>query len=118
MSIPSVVSKLSPINNYKWGNNCDAWTLVDNKEFTVKHESMPPDAEEILHYHNNSLQFFYILKGKAVFEVDDIILIVLEGEGINIEPRRKHRIMNKGENMLEFIVISQPSTANDRQNIV
>lgn len=119
MSIPSVVSKFLPLQQYTWGNNCKAWNLADNKDLSVKLENMPPATEEALHYHNLSQQFFYILKGKAVFEVDDIILIVHEGEGLTIEPKQKHRIMNKGEEkILEFIVCSQPSAQNDRQNIV
>ena len=119
MSIPSVVSPLHSLNLYKWGNNCEAWNLVDNKDLSIKLERMPAGTEEELHYHNLAQQFFYILKGRAVFEVDDVILIVHEGEGLNIEPKRKHRIMNKDkEKMLEFIVCSQPSTHNDRQNIV
>lgn len=118
MSAPLVVSKFHPLQHYNWGNNCEAWNFVDNKDVSIKLERMPPATEEVLHYHNQSQQFFYILKGKAVFEVDDVILIVHEGEGLSIEPRRKHRIMNKEEEMLEFIVCSQPSTHNDRHNLV
>lgn len=119
MSAPLVVSKMLPLQQYTWGNNCQAWTFVDNKDLSIKHEEMPPETEEVLHYHNYSQQFFYILKGKAVFEIDDIILIVHEGEGINIEPKQKHRVMNKDEEKpLEFIVCSQPSTQNDRFNLV
>ena len=118
MNAPSVVSKSHPLQQYSWGNNCKAWNLTDSEALSVKLENMPPQTEEVLHYHNHSQQFFYLLKGKAVFEVDDVILIVHEAEGITIEPRRKHRIMNKEETILEFIVISQPSTKNDRHNIV
>ena len=118
MSAPSVVSASHPLQQYFWGNNCKAWSLADNENLSVKLENMPRQTEEVLHYHNHSQQFFYILKGKAVFEIDDVILIVHQGEGLTIEPQRKHRIMNKEENMLEFIVISQPSTHNDRHNIV
>jgi mannose-6-phosphate isomerase-like protein (cupin superfamily) len=119
MSTPSVVSKFLPLQQYTWGNNCKAGNFADNKDLSIKHEEMPPETEEVLHYHNQSQQFFYILRGKAVFEVDDVILIVHEGEGLSIEPRRKHRIMNKQEEeMLEFIVCSQPSTQNDRYNLV
>ncbi len=119
MSAPLVVSKFNALKHYTWGNNCQVWTFVDNKDLSIKHEEMPPETEEVLHYHNYSQQFFYILKGKAVFEIDDVILIVHEGEGINIEPKQKHRVMNKDEEKpLEFIVCSQPSTQNDRFNLV
>ncbi len=119
MTTPSVVSASNPLNHYIWGSNCVAWTFVDSKDLTVKLERMPPGTEEVLHYHNQSQQFFYILKGKAVFEVNDVILIVHAGEGIHIEAGSEHRIMNKEEvQTLEFIVCSQPSTQNDRSNLV
>ena len=79
---------------------------------------MPMGSEEELHYHKEAQQFFFITKGKAFFEVDDVILIVHEGEGLHVEQGRRHRIMNKGEADLEFIVYSQPSTDNDRYNLV
>lgn len=118
MSAASVVSQFHPLNQYKWGNNCEAWTFVDNADLSIKLERMPSGTEEILHYHNLSQQFFYILKGNAVFEVDDVILIVHEGEGLHLEAGSKHRIMNKEEKVLEFIVCSHPATRNDRHNLV
>lgn len=79
---------------------------------------MPAGSEEVLHYHKVAQQFFYITKGKAVFEIDDVILIVHEGEGLLIEAGCKHRVMNKEEIILEFIVYSQPSAQEDRYNVV
>lgn len=115
----SVVSASHPLSYYNWGNNCEALSFVDNKDLSVKLERMPPGTEEVLHFHNQSQQFFYILKGRAVFEVDEVILIVHEGEGLHIEAGSKHRIMNKEEEtVLEFLVCSQPSAANDRENLV
>lgn len=75
---------------------------------------MPEGAEEILHYHEVARQFFFILKGKAIFEIDNVILIVREGEGLQIEAGKRHRIMNRDEGFLEFIVCSHPSTQDDR----
>jgi mannose-6-phosphate isomerase-like protein (cupin superfamily) len=115
---PLVVSRLNPLSHYTWRNNCEAWNLVDNKDLSIKLEKMPAQTEEVLHYHSASRQFFYVLKGRAIFEIDEVILIVHQGEGIQIEAGRKHRIMNKDEEALEFLVCSQPSTISDRQNLV
>lgn len=114
---PSVVSILHPLSQYKWGKNCEAWNFVDNDKLSVKLEKMDAGTEELLHYHHQSQQFFYILKGRAVFEIDEVILIVHEGEGVLIEEGSRHRIMNKEEQALEFLVCSQPSTRNDRENL-
>jgi mannose-6-phosphate isomerase-like protein (cupin superfamily) len=118
MSTPSVVSKYHPLQYYKWGNNCEAWNFLEDKEASIKVEKMPPGAEEVLHYHKKVRQFFYILEGQAVFEVDAVILIVRKGDGLCIEENSQHRIMNKEEKPLEFIIYSQPSTKDDRYDIV
>jgi mannose-6-phosphate isomerase-like protein (cupin superfamily) len=115
---PSVVSISRSLGYYQWGKSCEAWNFVDNKELSVKLEKMPGGTEEVLHYHNQSQQFFYILEGKAVFEVDEVILIVHKGEGLHIEAGRKHQIMNKEEESLMFLVCSQPTTSADRHNLV
>jgi len=115
---PSVVSASRPLNYYQWGSNCEAWSFVNNKELDVKLEKMPPATEEVLHYHNTSQQFFYLFHGRAVFEIDDVILLLRAGQGIHIEAGRRHRIMNKEEEtVLQFLVCSQPSTEGDRNNI-
>ncbi|MEJ7681232.1 MAG: cupin domain-containing protein [Segetibacter sp.] len=87
---------IHPLKQYKWGNNCEAWNFVDNKDLSIKLESMPRGTEEVLHYHKLSQQFFYITKGKAVFEVDEVILIVHEGEGMHIEAGQKTQNNEQG----------------------
>ena len=114
---PLVVAKHNPLQYYLWGKNCEAWSLVDNDQLSFKVEKMPAATEEVLHYHKQAQQFFYIIKGRAVFEVDEVVIMVHEGEGLQIEAGRKHRLMNKEEIDLEFIVCSQPSTTNDRFDI-
>ncbi|WP_420856428.1 cupin domain-containing protein [Zunongwangia pacifica] len=74
----------------------------------------PPKTQEKKHYHNNSQQFFRILKGKATFEIENEIIEVESGSGIHIPPKLRHRIRNDQSENLEFIVISQPTTRGDR----
>ena len=118
MQSPLVTSKTRSIHHKEWVSGCDAWTLLNTEGLTIKQETMPAGTEEQLHYHQNAQQFFYILKGEAVFEVDDVIIMVHEGEGIHIEAGKHHRIMNKDSVDLEFLVCSQPSAENDRFNLV
>ncbi len=115
---PAVVSKNHSLKHEKWGNNCDAWCLLKQENMVIKQERMPEGAEEILHFHKVADQFFYILKGKAMFEVDGVLLIVHEGEGLQIPARKQHRIMNRDKGFLDFLVCSQPSTQNDRFDLV
>lgn len=110
------VSKYQPLRHYQWGDNCDGWNLVDEDHLSVKQELMPGGTKEIKHYHQAAQQFFYILKGKATFEIEDSVIEINGGEGLHIEAGKKHRIINEGKEDLEFILCSQPSTTNDRIN--
>ena len=112
------VSKYNPVAHYRWGSSCDGWVLVDSDAFSVKQEIMPPLAAENFHYHKKAQQFFYILNGTATFETDDKVYTVRRGEGFHILPGTIHRVINLAAEPLEFILSSQPSTLNDRYNII
>jgi mannose-6-phosphate isomerase-like protein (cupin superfamily) len=125
-----VVSRLNPLKHYLWGDNCDGWNLVDQPGLSVKMERMPPHTAEESHYHELARQFFFILKGTAVFEFSgegpvgkvgvgeglptkERVTVVAQ-QGLEIPPLHRHRILNETEEDLEFILCSQPSTAGDR----
>lgn len=75
---------------------------------------MLPNTSEQLHYHEKAKQFFYILKGQAVFTLEENIFHVTENQGISIEPSQKHKISNMSSEDLEFLVISTSPTEQDR----
>jgi len=118
MQTPVVTSKTNPIKIAEWGAGCMAHSLLHTGGMTVKQETMPAGAKEVLHYHKHSQQYFYILKGTAVFEIDEVIYRLHPGDGIHVTPDQKHRIINKHSEELELLVCSQPSADNDRFNIV
>lgn len=99
---------------YTWGANCDSWVLVDTKGLSVKQERMPSGAKERKHFHAKAQQFFYILKGTATFYIDHHRIDVVEEKGIVIHPDTAHFIANETDRILEFLVISQPTTTDDR----
>lgn len=111
-----VLHKNNALQHYKWGNDCDGWVFVDTEALSVKQELMPGQAAEKLHYHEKAQQFFFILKGIAIFEVEEQFFSVKENEGFHIPAGKKHRIINNASTDLEFILSSQPSTNNDRFN--
>ncbi len=114
----SIVSKDNSIKHYQWGAACEGWVLADTKDLSVKQERMPANSSEVLHYHNNAQQFFFILEGTACFEVGDDQFTVAAGQGFHIAAGKKHRISNKTAADIEFILSSQPSTNNDRFNCI
>jgi mannose-6-phosphate isomerase-like protein (cupin superfamily) len=120
-----IVSRDKPLKHYQWGALCDGWNLVDTADLSVKMERMPPHTAEQEHYHQHARQFFFVLKGTATFiftgggteTSSDIAadrIELKEQEGLEIGPGLRHRILNEGEEDLEFILCSQPNTAGDR----
>jgi mannose-6-phosphate isomerase-like protein (cupin superfamily) len=112
----SVLSKENCLTHYQWGNGCDGWVLVDTEGLSVKQEQMPAKTAEALHFHKHAQQFFFILKGTARFEVENVSCTVHSGTGFHITAGKKHRVVNDTDTDLEFILSSQPSTNNDRFN--
>ncbi|MDQ6610254.1 MAG: cupin domain-containing protein [Bacteroidota bacterium] len=105
------------VPHYLWGAGCDSWVWVENAGLSVKQECMPPATKERLHYHSTAQQFFFILKGTAVFFIEDEKHKLKAQEGVLVLPKQKHFIANEAAEELSFLVISQPTTARDRITI-
>ncbi|WP_410511536.1 cupin domain-containing protein [Paenibacillus sp. BR2-3] len=100
--------------HYIWGINCDGWHLLKQDNLSIIHERMPPGTEEARHYHNRSRQFFFILLGKAVIEINGEVYELNQQEGIEVPQQTPHQIFNETDDSIEFLVISQPTTKGDR----
>src|SRR5215467_9898911 len=70
--------------HYRWGYECDAWHLVKDPAFTVIEELIPPGAAEVHHYHKKAQQFFYILSGEAMVDVEGEPARLQAGTGLRI----------------------------------
>lgn len=103
--------------HYTWGSHCDSWILKNTKSLSVKQEKMPAGTSEKLHFHKVAEQFFYILKGEAVFYINEEKFSVKQGESISIAPGSKHFISNESVEEIEFLVISNPPADQDRIEI-
>jgi mannose-6-phosphate isomerase-like protein (cupin superfamily) len=100
--------------HYMWGSDCDGWHLVKRPELSVIRERMPPGVSEARHSHAAARQFFYILSGSAVLEVEGVEFTLPAGDGLEVAPRARHQIFNRSEAPLEFLVVSQPHSHGDR----
>lgn len=105
------------IPSYVWGEICKGWKLVDTAQLAVIQESMPPNTQESKHFHYRAQQFFYILKGQATFLIAKKQVLVEAGQGIHILPKTNHQIKNESGEDLEFLVISQPHSHGDREEV-
>jgi quercetin dioxygenase-like cupin family protein len=58
--------------HYHWGQSCDGWHLLATDDLSVIEERMPPGSVEQRHRHAYARQFFYVLDGEAVLELEGI----------------------------------------------
>ena len=112
------VTSIENAGHYIWGDNCEGWYLLQSKKLSVIQEKIPFGKREQLHLHVNSQQVFYILSGIATFEIQGHITIVHAMESVHIPPGTQHFIANLHQDDLIFLVISEPESHNDRQNII
>lgn len=103
-------------SHYQWGNACDAWTLLQSDGAIIKEENIPPSAGEILHYHQNSEQAFYILEGEATFFMESENYRMMPGDFIVVPRNMRHKICNESELSLRILLITFPGNINDRVN--
>lgn len=103
--------------HYKWGDGCDGWKILHSESLTVIQERMAPGTSEMLHFHVKSQQVFYILSGEAKFRLNGTIVNLKANEAIHVSPGTKHKISNESNTDLEFLVISEPPSHGDRENL-
>jgi mannose-6-phosphate isomerase-like protein (cupin superfamily) len=100
--------------HYRWGVDCDGWHLVKDKDLSVIEEFMPSGACEVRHHHQKAQQFFYILSGEVMMEVEGKTTLLPASSGIRILPGLRHQISNQASGPARFLVISQPPSHGDR----
>ena len=103
--------------HYVWGEVCDGWHLLKRDDISVIQERVPAGASEVMHYHTRARQFFYVLQGEGVMNFEDHVVVLKEGQGVEIPPEARHQFGNPSNADVHFLVISTPPTRGDRVNI-
>ena len=111
----SAISRLTA-EHYIWGSHCDGWHLVKNPQLSVIQERMPAATAEVRHFHHHAQQFFYVLAGQAVMEVEGRPIVLSAGEGMWIPAGTPHQMRNDSDEDVHFLVISHPPSHGDREN--
>lgn len=109
----TVISKATA-PHYQWGEGCDGWILNNSPDLAVIHERMPPGTNESRHFHAKARQFFFVLSGELAMELDGSVVCIPALSGLEINPGAVHEARNESEAVVEFLVISSPTTAGDR----
>ena len=116
--MPAKIVSTANAEHYKWGGpngtDCDGWYLQRTTELNVIEELMPPGTAETRHFHKRARQFFYVLAGELVLEVEHHDFVVHAGQGLEIAPGQAHQAMNSSKNEVRILVTSQPPSHDDR----
>lgn len=110
------ISDTTNTEHYIWGQVCDGWQLLKQSDLSVIQERVPPGAGEVKHFHSKARQFFFVLSGIATLEFTNHSVTFSSGQGVHVPPRTEHRFANHSDSEVIFLVISAPSTGNDRTN--
>jgi mannose-6-phosphate isomerase-like protein (cupin superfamily) len=105
------------VPRFTWRDRCDGWTLLSRPNLHILRERMPPDTFELLHLHEATVQFYYVLDGEATVRVNRHSLTIGREEGIAIPPGAEHQIRNDSRAELEFLVLSSQPPRHDRVDI-
>ena len=102
---------------YQWGAASQGWHLLNRPDLSVIQERVPPGDRERRHFHSTARQFFYVLQGEAVLEVDGSRFTVGSGQGLEVPPGVQHQLMNESSDVVTFLVVSSPHSHGDRTNV-
>jgi mannose-6-phosphate isomerase-like protein (cupin superfamily) len=111
-----MVISIENAEHYGWGEICDGWHLLKREDMSIIQERVPANGREVMHHHNTSRQFFYILEGEGTMVFENGQVVLQKGEGIEIAPQVKHQFLNQSNADVNFLVISVPPTRGDRIN--
>ncbi|MDQ3244938.1 MAG: phosphomannose isomerase type II C-terminal cupin domain [bacterium] len=85
-----------------WGNFKQ---FTANTPSTVKIITVNPNESLSLQSHNQREEFWYVLKGEGIFEINDVVYDVVEGDEYYVKLGEKHRISAE-ENGMQVLEIA------------
>lgn len=112
-----MITNVGNAEHYRWGRACDGWRLVDRADLSVIQERIPPAAGEVRHRHSKARQVFIVLDGRLTIETSDALFRLEAGDAFEVPPTEPHVARNDSSADVSFLVISAPSTTNDRENL-
>ena len=110
-----IPTSIATADHYSWGDSCEGWHLMRAAAVSVIQERMPPGSCEDRHWHTRARQFFYVLTGTLVVEVEGAMHELTPGLGIELPQGTAHQARNESASDTTFLVISSPPHQGDRR---
>ena len=88
--------------------------LLAHRNSQIKNQSLaearvPPGITTTRHYHRNTEEIYYILRGTGRMYLDGEALAVHPGDAVAIPPGTAHQISNTGKEDLVFLCCCAPA---------
>ena len=112
-----MVVSIDNAEHYIWGDICDGWHLLKRDDMSVIQERVPAGGAEVMHFHTEARQLFYILEGQGLMLLEDHEVVLEKGQALEIPPLVKHQFSNPSNADVHFLVLSVPPTRGDRINV-
>ncbi len=71
----------------------------------VNWSRLPAGSSFAAHYHEDMQEIFIILSGQAQMDVSGETMLLGRGDTIAIDPREIHRMTNRGNEDVEYVVV-------------
>jgi mannose-6-phosphate isomerase-like protein (cupin superfamily) len=75
--------------------------------------TLAPGRTTQAHFHTQSEEIYYILKGRAEIAIEEESSTLTAGEAVVIAPSARHQIRNIGEEELVFLCCCAPAYSHD-----
>ena len=112
-----MIKNIGNAEHYQWGQVCEGWRLLDRVDLSVIQERVTAGAGEVRHRHTKARQLFVVLSGQLTIETGDALFRLVAGDALEVPPGEPHVARNDSKAEVAFLVISAPSTKNDRENL-
>lgn len=108
--------------HYTWSSAidvqmCDGWHLHRSDALSVIEERMPAGTAEQRHMHQRTTQFFYVLAGQLIIELDGEEHRLAPFTGLTVPAETPHQVFNRCNEDARFLVISQPPSHGARVSL-
>lgn len=94
------------------------WCVLARVDLGVTVEELPPGVRTDFHFHKNSRQFLYVIRGKAFVRLAGHHHPLKEGECIEIGPGIPHQVANRGDQLLKYLLVSAPNVRGNDIHLV
>jgi len=78
---------------------------------------LKPGEDLAGHYHEQVEETFYVLQGKATFQVNDEEIVAEQGTALRMEPEDCHAVANAGTRDLKLVFIKWPYLPKDKVSL-